>query len=190
MLIVLPVWYQIIFDLIIFDTTHFWCSHFWPDTFLTQPFLMRHIFDPAHFWPCSCLIRSIFDLDNFSDYLLRWGPQIAPVWSKSGWFKNELGQKWSCQKWVGSKMWYKVWLKKKFPCVCRYYVNSFSFCEISLKTVKSRHSELSEMVRQAHVVQKIHPGSMIEQKIFFCKNTIFVKNYLHKKGSLAFVSFM
>ena len=62
-------------------------DHFWPDTFMTQPFLMRHIFDPAHFWPCSCLIRSIFDLDNFSDYLLRWGPQIAPVWSKS-WVKN------------------------------------------------------------------------------------------------------
>ena len=53
-----------------------------------------------------------------------------------------------------------------------YYVNSFSFCEKSLKAVKSRHSELSKMVRQAHVVQKIHPGSMIEQKNFFCKNTI------------------
>ena len=48
----------------------------------------------------------------------------------------------------------KVWSEKKFPRVCRYYVNSFSFCEISLKAVKSRHSELSKMVRQAHVVQK------------------------------------
>ena len=84
----------------------------------------------------------------------------------------------------------KVWSEKKFPRVCRYYMNSFSFCEKSLKAVKSRHLELSKMVRQAHVVQKIHPGSMIEQKNFFCKNTIFVKNYLHKKGSLAFVSFM
>ena len=63
----------------------------------------------------------------------------------------------------------KVWSEKKFPRVCRYYVNSFSFCEKSLKAVKSRHSELSKMVRQAHVVQKIHPGSMIEQKIFFAK---------------------
>ena len=39
------------------------------------------------------------------------------------------------------------------------------------------------MVRQVQLVQKIHPESMIEQKIFFCENMIFVKNYLHKKVS-------
>ena len=85
---------------------------------------------------------------------------------------------------------FKVWLKKKFPCVCRYYVNSFSFCEKSLKAVKSRHSELSKMVRQAHVVQKIPPGSMIEQKNVFCKNTIFVKKIFAQKSSLAFASIL
>ena len=63
----------------------------------------------------------------------------------------------------------KVWSEKKFPRICMYYVNSFSFCEKSLKEVKSRHSELSKMVRQTHVVQKMHPGSMIEQKKFFSK---------------------
>ena len=78
----------------------------------------------------------------------------------------------------------KVWSKKKFTRVCKYCVNSFSFCEKSLKSVKSRHSELSKMVRQAHAVQKIPPGSMIEQKNVFCKNTIFVKNYFHKKAHL------
>ena len=61
----------------------------------------------------------------------------------------------------------KVWSKKKFTRVCKYCVNSFSFCEKSLKSVKSRHSELSKMVRQAHAVQKIPPGSMIEQKNVF-----------------------
>ena len=85
---------------------------------------------------------------------------------------------------LGYKLIDKVWSKKKFPHVCRYYVNSFSFSGKLLKAVKSRHSELSKMVRQAHVVQKIPPGSMIEQKNVFCKNTIFVKNYLHKKAHL------
>ena len=68
---------------------------------------------------------------------------------------------------IGAIVCTKVWSKKKFPRVCRYYVNSFSFCEKSLKSVKSSHSELSKMVRQAHAVQKIPPGSMIEQKNVF-----------------------
>jgi len=37
------------------------------------------------------------------------------------------------------------------------------------------------LVRQVHVVQKVPPGSMIEQKNGFCENTIFVKNICRKK---------
>ena len=54
----------------------------------------------------------------------------------------------------------------------------------------SRYPEDSKLVRQVHVVQKIPPGSMIEQKNFFCKNTIFVKKIFYKIFLLAFVIFM
>ena len=51
----------------------------------------------------------------------------------------------------------KVWSEKKFPHVCRYYMNSFSFCENSFKSVKSRHSELSKMVRHFIFTEKMTP---------------------------------
>ena len=49
---------------------------------------------------------------------------------------------------------------------------------------KSTHPENSKLVRQVHVVQKVPPGSMIEQKNGFFENTIFVKNNLQKKVHL------
>ena len=78
----------------------------------------------------------------------------------------------------------KVWGKKKCTCVCVYYKNYARFRQKSIKSAKSTHPENSKLVRQVHVVQKVPPGSMIEQKNGFCENTIFVKNYLQKKVHL------
>ena len=72
----------------------------------------------------------------------------------------------------------KVWGKKKCTRVCVYYKNYARFRQKSIKSAKSTHPENSKLVRQVHVVQKVPPGSMIEQKNGFCENTIFVKNYL------------
>ena len=78
----------------------------------------------------------------------------------------------------------KVWGKKKCTRVCVYYKNYARFRQKSIKSAKSTHPENSKLVRQVHVVQKVPPGSMIEQKNGFCENTIFVKNYLQKKVHL------
>ena len=78
----------------------------------------------------------------------------------------------------------KVWGKKKCTSVCVYYKNYARFRQKSIKSAKSTHPENSKLVRQVHVVQKVPPGSMIEQKNGFCENTIFVKNYLQKKVHL------
>ena len=85
---------------------------------------------------------------------------------------------------------FKVWVKKKWTHVCVYYENYDQFRQKSFITAKSRHPEDSKLVKQVHVVQKIPPGSMIEQKNFFCKNTIFVKKIFYKIFLLAFVIFM
>ena len=82
------------------------------------------------------------------------------------------------------KIGYKVWGKKKCTRVCVYYKNYARFRQKSIKSAKSTHPENSKLVRQVHVVQKVPPGSMIEQKNGFCENTIFVKNYLQKKVHL------
>ena len=79
---------------------------------------------------------------------------------------------------------HKVWGKKKCTRVCVYYKNYARFRQKSIKSAKSTHPENSKLVRQVHVVQKVPPGSMIEQKNGFCENTIFVKNYLQKKVHL------
>ena len=75
----------------------------------------------------------------------------------------------------------KVWSEKKFTHICMYYTNSARVCVKSLRSAKSRHSKDSKLVRQVHIIEKILSETMSEQKIFFCKNTIFVKNYWHKK---------
>ena len=80
-----------------------------------------------------------------------------------------------------SKATYKVCSEKKFTHICMYYANSGRASVKSLRSAKSRHPEDSKLVRQVHLVQKIPPESMIEQKKIFCENMIFVKNYLHKK---------
>ena len=82
------------------------------------------------------------------------------------------------------KSYHKVWGKKKCTRVCVYYKNYARFRQKSIKSAKSTHPENSKLVRQVHVVQKVPPGSMIEQKNGFCENTIFVKNYLQKKVHL------
>ena len=75
----------------------------------------------------------------------------------------------------------KVWSEKKFTHICMYYTNSARVCVKSLRSAKSRHSKDSKLVRQVHIIEKILSETMSEQKIFFCENAIFVKNYWHKK---------
>ena len=62
-----------------------------------------------------------------------------------------------------------------------YYANSVRVSIKSLKLAKSRHPEDSKLVKQVLIIQKIVPENMIEQKNFFCENTVFVENYWHKK---------
>ena len=62
-----------------------------------------------------------------------------------------------------------------------YYANSVRVSIKLLKLAKSRHPEDSKLVKQVLIIQKIAPENMIEQKIFFCENTVFVENYWHKK---------
>ena len=56
-----------------------------------------------------------------------------------------------------------------------YYANSVRASVKSLRSAKSRHPEDSKLVRQVLIIQKILPENVIEQKKFFCENTIFVK---------------
>ena len=69
----------------------------------------------------------------------------------------------------------KVCLEKKFTHICMYYANSGRASVKSLRSAKSRHPEDSKLVRQVLIIQKILPENVIEQKKFFCENTIFVK---------------
>ena len=84
----------------------------------------------------------------------------------------------------------KVWFKKKFTHISAYYANSDCFGEKSLKSAKSTHAKDSKMVRQVHIVPKLHPGSMINHKNYFWEITKFVKKWFAKKGDLAFLSIM
>ena len=59
-----------------------------------------------------------------------------------------------------------------------YYANSVRVSIKSLKLAKSRHPEDSKLVKQVLIIQKIAPENMIEQKNFFCENTIFVKKII------------
>ena len=72
----------------------------------------------------------------------------------------------------------KVCSEKKFTHVCVCYKNCNKFCQKSFKSAKSRHPEDSKLVRQVHIIWKILQENMIEQKIFFCENTIFVKKII------------
>ena len=69
----------------------------------------------------------------------------------------------------------KVCSEKKFTHICMYYANSGRTSVKSLRSAKSRHPEDSKLVRQVLIIQKILPENVIEQKKFFCENTIFVK---------------
>ena len=69
----------------------------------------------------------------------------------------------------------KVCSEKKFTHICMYYANSGRASVKSLRSAKSRHPEDSKLVRQVLIIQKILPENVIEQKNFFCENTIFVK---------------
>ena len=71
----------------------------------------------------------------------------------------------------------KVCSEKKFTHICMYYANSGRASVKSLRSAKSRHPEDSKLVRQVLIIQKILPENVIEQKKFFCENTIFVKKY-------------
>ena len=42
-----------------------------------------------------------------------------------GWLKNELGQKWSGQKWVESKMWYNTNISITAPLSVKGLVSPF-----------------------------------------------------------------
>ena len=83
----------------------------------------------------------------------------------------------------------KVWGKKKCTRVCVYYKNYARFRQKSIKSAKSTHPENSKLVRQVHVVQKVPPGSMIEQKNGFFENTIFVKKIICRKKFTCICSF-
>ena len=78
--------------------------------------------------------------------------------------------------WAGSRN-NKVCSEKKFTHICMYYANSGRASVKSLRSAKSRHPEDSKLVRQVLIIQKILPENVIEQKKFFCENTIFVKKY-------------
>ena len=84
----------------------------------------------------------------------------------------------------------KVWGKKKCTRVCVYYKNYARFRQKSIKSAKSTHPENSKLVRQVHVVQKVPPGSMIEQKKLFLWKYDFCKKLFAEKSSPAFVDFM
>ena len=112
--------------------------------------------------------------------IIKWSAKICTyvLCGNSGTFcgKSET------HKWYGNLI--RSEEKKKCTRVCVYYKNYARFRQKSIKSAKSTHPENSKLVRQVHVVQKVPPGSMIEQKNGFCENTIFVKNYLQKKVHL------
>ena len=69
----------------------------------------------------------------------------------------------------------KVCSEKKFTHILRYYANSVGFCGKLYRWAKSRHSEVSKMVRQVYIAQKMPSVDMILYFETFCESTIFVK---------------
>ena len=69
----------------------------------------------------------------------------------------------------------KVCSEKKCTHICTYYSNTVEVSQKSLGSAKSRHSEVSKMVRQVYIAQKMSSVAMF---LYFKKNrenTIFVK---------------
>ena len=69
----------------------------------------------------------------------------------------------------------KVCSEKKCTRICTYYSNTVEVSQKSLGSAKSRHSEVSKMVRQVYIAQKMPSVDMILYFETFCESTIFVK---------------
>ena len=69
----------------------------------------------------------------------------------------------------------KVCSEKKCTHIYTYYSNTVEVSQKSLGSAKSRHSEVSKMVRQVYIAQKMPSVDMILYFETFCESTIFVK---------------
>ena len=80
----------------------------------------------------------------------------------------------------------KVCSEKKCTRICTYYSNTVEVSQKSLGSAKSRHSEVSKMVRQVYIAQKMSSVAMF---LYFKKNrenTIFVKEEFQKFKKMFF----
>ena len=84
----------------------------------------------------------------------------------------------------------KVCSEKKCTRICLCYSNQVSFWEKPLKFPQSRHLQLSKMVRQVHIAQKMTPVGMIIYKKIIHENTNFVKKNSGKRKKRLFSPFL
>ena len=83
----------------------------------------------------------------------------------------------------------KVCSEKKCTRICTYYSNTVEVSQKSLGSAKSRHSEVSKMVRQVYIAQKMSSVAMFLYFKKICENTIFVKKRISKVQKKCFPVF-